>query len=273
MVKPFLKWVGGKTQLLPEIRKYIPEKYDYYIEPFVGGGSVFFDLLPQKAILNDINFQLIHAYNSVKNDCPTLIKKLKDYDSLHTKEFYYDERAKYKPDDAEVLTINDAVRFIYLNKTCFNGLFRVNKHGKFNTPMGNYKKPNICDAITLIEASVKLKNVTITNDNYKQSIKQANAGDLVYCDPPYYELNKTSNFNSYTPLKFDRNDQIELSKILVNAVKRGVKVIASNSNTAFTQSLYDNEHFDIITVEARRNVNSNATKRGKINELLLVSHN
>ncbi|HBB56970.1 TPA: modification methylase [Patescibacteria group bacterium] len=198
--KPFVKWVGGKRQLLAQFRLmnlYPPEKFDIkkgkYFEPFVGGGAVFFDLLPETAYLSDLNNELVITYNVIKNDVENLIKSLKKHKL--DKDYFL----KIRVQNPEKLSdLNTASRFIYLNRTCFNGMYRVNSRGGFNVPFGKYTNPLICDENNLRKASKALKNVEIKKQDYKEVLKKAKKGDFVYFDPPYYPVSKTASFTSYT---------------------------------------------------------------------------
>jgi len=273
--KPFVKWVGGKRQLLTQFRLmnlYPPEKFDpkngKYFEPFVGGGAVFFDLLPEKATLSDLNNELVITYNVIKNDVENLIVSLKKHKL--DKEYFLKVRAK----NPETLSdINIASRFIYLNRTCFNGMYRVNSKGGFNVPFGKYTNPLICDENNLRKASKALKNVEIKKQDYKEVLKKARKGDFVYFDPPYYPVSKTASFTSYTSESFLDKEQIELRDTFVELHKRGCFVMLSNSDTPFINKIYsDPKDLRITKVQAGRAINSNASKRGKITEVLITNY-
>ena len=272
--QPFVKWVGGKRGLLAQILPLFPKEFNNYLEPFVGGGAVFFELF-SKGILNDkkvylfdINSELINTYYIIKNSPEKLIEKLENFANEHTKEFYYQIREWDRKDNFNDLDpTTKAARFIYLNKTCFNGLYRVNKKGYFNTPMGSYKNPNICDSQTILANSFALKNAIIQNSSFENVIKFAKKGDLIYLDPPYYPLNKTSNFTSYSEFEFLENEQQKLFDIFYRLDKKGCKVVQSNSDTAFIKELYKN--YDIQIVNANRFINSKSNGRGKISEVVI----
>lgn len=274
--KPFVKWVGGKRQLLKQFRNlnlYPPHdfnpKKNTYFEPFVGGGAVFLDLLPQKAVLSDLNFELITTYKVVKNDVNKLIKLLKTY--KYDKDFFLKIRSKSTKD---LSAVQIAAKFIYLNRTCFNGLYRVNSKGEFNVPFGSYNNPLICDEDNLIKISKALKNVKIFNEDYKKVSEKAQKGDFIYFDPPYYPVNRTSNFTGYTAEGFFEKEQTELRDIFVKLHKRGCFVMLSNSDTSFINQLYsslDNK-IKIHKIEANRNINSKASGRGKIKEVLITNY-
>ncbi len=273
--KPFVKWVGGKRQLLQQFRQrklYPPEKFDplrnRYFEPFVGGGAVFFDLLPESAYLSDLNNELIITYNIIKNNAENLIVSLNKH--INSKEYFLTIRAQ---DPKSLSELDVASRFIYLNRTCFNGMYRVNKSGGFNVPFGKYKNPLICDKINLRKASKALKNVEIVNQDYKEVLKKAKKEDFIYFDPPYYPINKTSLFTSYTSQSFLEKEQIELKNTFIDLHKRGCYVMLSNSDTPFIKKLYsDLKGVNINEVFANRAINSDATKRGKITEVLITNY-
>lgn len=274
--KPFVKWVGGKRQLLKQFKElglYPPEDFDpinsTYHEPFVGGGAVFLDLLPKKAVLSDLNPELIATYKIIKTDVDALIKLLKTY--KYDKDFYTKIRSKNIKDLSD---LQIAARFIYLNRTCFNGLYRVNQKGEFNVPMGNYNNPLICDVDNLKKISKALKHVKIYNEDYKKVLQRAKKGDFIYFDPPYYPVNRTSNFTGYTAQGFFEKEQAELRDTFVELHKRGCFVMLSNSDTPFINDLYSNldKKIKVNKVMAGRNINSNATKRGKIKEVLVINY-
>jgi len=273
-IQPFIKWVGGKRGLLSQIVPLLPKEFNNYFEPFVGGGALFFELQKQgklngkKIYLSDINSELINAYQVVKTSPSKLIKKLQKFQKSHSKEFYYEVRGWDREDNfLEIDSITRATRFIYLNKTCFNGLYRVNKKNQNNVPMGSYKNPNICDIDTIYSASYALQNATIFNVSYKEILKYVNKGDLVYFDPPYYPLNPTSSFTSYSEFEFLDREQEELFEVFCKLDKKGAFVVHSNSNTKFINELYKEYHIEYI--QANRFINSKSSGRGKINEVLV----
>jgi DNA adenine methylase len=261
---PFVKWAGGKTQLLPELRKYVPEKFNTYIEPFAGGAALFFDLQPAKAILNDTNEELINAYRVIQNSVESLIKLLSSYS--YERDFFYSLRSI---DVNSLSSIEKAARFLYLNKSCFNGLYRVNKKGEFNVPFGRYMNPLICDAPKLRRASIALKNVILESEGYQKVLTTyARPGDLVYIDPPYAPVSKYSDFTRYTKESFKEKEQIELRDCLMNLKKNDVFVIASNSYSAFTLDLYAD--FDVKVVDARRTISKDAAGRKSLKEIIIL---
>lgn len=272
--QPFVKWVGGKRGLLSQIIPLIPKEFNNYFEPFVGGGALFFELyslglLKDKNVyLFDINAELINAYNVVKNTPSELIKNLREFKEKHSKEFYYDVRAWDRDESfSQRSEIERASRFIYLNKTCFNGLYRVNSKGYHNVPIGSYKNPNICDELVIYNASEALQKATILNASYKDVILHVKKNDFVYFDPPYYPLTPTSSFTSYSEFNFLDKEQIELFEVFKKLNKKDVFVVHSNSDTDFIKKLYG--EFHIEEIQANRFINSKSSGRGKIKEVLI----
>ena len=276
--QPFVKWVGGKRGLLSQIIPLLPEKFNNYFEPFVGGGALFFELYSKGLLKNkevflfDINSELINAYNVVKKYPTKLINELETLKQNHSKEFYYEIRAWDRENDfLQRSDIQRASRFIYLNKTCFNGLYRVNKNNQNNVPMGSYKNPNICDYEAILSASNALQNANILNVSYKEVLKYASKNDLVYFDPPYYPLTQTASFTSYSEFEFLEKEQIELYEVFKSLSQKGCKVVQSNSDSQFINDLYhEYKIYEIIL--ANRNINSKISQRGKIQELLIRSY-
>jgi DNA adenine methylase len=272
--KPFLKWVGGKRQLLDEIEKRLPASYSgRYFEPFLGGGAVFFHLMnsprraPQKAFLADTNERLIRAYAGVKNGVGDVLKMLKSYEKKNNQKFFYEMRAAdidASKDDAEV-----AAWLIYLNRTGYNGLYRVNSKNEFNVPFGRYAKPLIYDPDTLNRCSKALEFATIRNADFETATAVARKGDFVYFDPPYVPLSATSSFASYTKAGFGPDDQERLKDLALSLKKRGVHVLLSNSSTDHVWKLYGSKPFRIQEVQATRLVNSKASRRGAVTEVLI----
>ena len=292
--KPFIKWVGGKGQLLSEINKLYPvelgKNIKKYAEIFVGGGAVLFDILSKykldEVYISDKNLELINTYKSIRDNVDILIKSLKGMeeqyiplDNENRKDYYYKKREEYNSlkINSEVNNIEKAVLFIFLNKTCFNGLYRVNKKGEFNVPMGAYKKPKICDEENLKNVSLTLRNVKIVYADYRESEKFIDDKTFVYIDPPYRPLNITSSFTSYTENDFNDKEQIELAEYINVLNKKGAKIVISNSDPKnndiddnFFDKLYKN--YNINRVKATRMLNSNASLRGAINELLITNY-
>ena len=265
-VRPFLKWAGGKTKLIQQYNLYFPKAYKTYYEPFLGGGAVFFYLNPTNATLTDINAELVNAYRCVKDNVEELIKLLDVHQLKHSRDYYYDvRRFAYATD------IEKAARLIYLNKTCFNGLYRENSQGEFNVPIGKYKNPKICNPVLLRAVSVTLQTAQIEVRHFEDILNYArSSNDFVYFDPPYHPLSSTSNFTAYSRYLFSQNDQIRLKEVFTELAKRGVKVMLSNSDCEFIRELYS--EFNIYPILASRLINSKATKRGKIYEVLITSY-
>ena len=263
--RPFVKWAGGKGRLLNELTKRLPEFKNYY-EPFVGGGALFFRLRSmgkiKKAYLNDSNNELMNAYEVIKDDAEGLINELTSEKYQNKKEIYYQIRAE-EPEDR----VKRVARFIYLNKTAYNGLYRVNKQGKFNVPFGKYKNPLICDEKNLRLVSQTLQKTELFCKDFMIDIKHAQKDDLIYFDPPYLPLSKTSNFTSYTPKGFTTDDQDRLHKAYKQLDSKGCYVMLSNSYHPYTENLY--REFESEIVYAGRAISCKADGRGKIRELIV----
>ncbi len=279
LVQPVLKWAGGKRQLLLQMEKYFPDmnKITSYYEPFIGGGAVLFHLQPKKAVINDYNEDLINCYICIKSNLEDLIKKLKYYENKNDSNSYYDIRAidrteKYK----KWSSVEKAARLIYLNRTCYNGLFRMNSSGQFNSPFGFYKNPCICNE-PVLRALNKYFNdneIEFRTGDFYDACKDAPKGSFVYLDPPYDQYEEQVNFVGYTKNGFDRRDQARLKKMCDELIEKGCYIMVSNSKTPFIVELYSDTTkyitYDIKTVSARRNINSNAKKRGEVEEVLII---
>ena len=264
--RPFLKWAGGKSRLIQQYIPYFPKSYKNYYEPFLGGGAVFFYLQPSAAILTDINAELINTYCCVRDNVEELIYILKEHKIRHNKDYYYSVRNNSGGTDIE-----KAARIIYLNKTCFNGLYRVNSQGKFNVPLGRYENPNICSEDLLRAASEALSTSKIKQTDFADVLNYATSSDdFIYFDPPYYPVSETSYFTAYSSYRFAEDQQVKLKDVFEKLAGRGVKVMVSNSDCEFICNLYSS--FNIHTISANRAINSNAKKRGKITELLITSY-
>jgi len=273
-IKPYLKWAGGKRQLLLEIKKCLPEEignYTYY-EPFVGAGAVFFNLQPEKAVINDFNSQLILTYIAIKENVKELIKTLSEYKKNNSREFYY----KLRNTDKEPKTFNKlsdiekAARLIYLNKTCYNGLYRVNSKGFFNVPYGKHNNPSIFDENVLYQISEYLNSnkIKIINDDFESAVSTADKNSFIYFDPPYHSPEK-SNFTSYQANGFNDEEQKRLCDVIKKMTEKKVKCLLSNSNTDYIRKLYKDECFKIIPVQAKRTINSKSKDRGNVTEVLI----
>lgn len=266
--RPFLKWVGGKTQIVPKIEELLPRDIETYYEPFIGGGALFFNLANKRrftrAVLNDWNPELINVYRVVRDFVDELVEQLSLLEI--NKEFFLELR---KTDPNDLSPVRRAARTLYLNKTCFNGLYRLNKKGQFNSPWGKYKNPNIINEVVLRNCSEALNRFAILhNKDFSETVETAKFGDVVYFDPPYVPLNDTSNFLNYTSDGFTWDDQRRLAICFRKLVEKGVAVIASNSDTPQVHELY--EGFERHIIQARRSVNSKGSGRGPINEVLIV---
>ena len=252
---PIVKWVGGKRQLMFELLINMPNSYNRYFEPFIGGGALFFELQPQNGYISDMNEELINLYSTVKDNVYELIADLNKHEV--SKEYFLEIRNLDRTEKYSTLSnIEKASRFIYLNRTCFNGLYRVNSQGQFNVPFGNYKNPRIVDVDNLINCSKLLKNTEIKCADFSAILEKVQKGDFVYFDPPYVPLNETSSFTSYTKDGFDLDMQFKLKEVCDELDSRGVMFMLSNSDTKFVNELYAN--YEIKKVFASRAVNANA---------------
>lgn len=291
VVKPFLKWAGGKGQLLKEIEQYYPfakGRITKYAEPFVGGGAVLFDIISkydlEEIYISDINAELMNTYRIIRDDVDALIKMLYimqnefiPLDTENRREYYNEKRRLFndlKVNGNESINTLKAALMIFLNKTCFNGLFRVNKKGLFNVPMGAYKNPMICDEKNLRAVSKKLQKVTIVCGDYRESASFIDEDTFVYFDPPYRPITDTASFTAYTENLFNDEEQIELARFVEDMHKKGAKVVISNSdpkNSNAEDDFFDNVYsaYKIKRVEATRMINCNSEARGKIKELLI----
>ena len=270
-IPTFVKWAGGKKQLIAQFKPFFPEKIDRYFEAFVGGGAVAFHILknhkPREVYLSDINEELINCLNVIKQDVDGLSKELKKLRNSHSKEHYYNLRAK---DTKELSPLQRAARFIYLNKTCFNGLYRVNSKNQFNVPMGSYKNPSIFDQQELKEISELLQKANIEAKQFHEITNEVKKGDFVYLDPPYYPLKKGQSFTTYTKDNFLEKEQEHLARVFQELDKKGCKVMLSNSDSDFIKELY--KGYQINVVKASRMINCNGEGRGKINELVITNY-
>lgn len=274
-----MKWAGGKRQLLPQLEPLFPREFNNYHEPFLGGGAVAFHIIqnkkPKKIFLSDINEELINVYVSVKENPEELIELLKKYRAKHKKEgkkFYLKMRKLDREEDLELLSkVSRAARFIYLNRTCFNGLYRVNSSNQFNVPMGNYKNPDIVQEKNLKEISKLLQNAEIKVQSFEKILSKVKKNDFVYFDPPYYPLNKSS-FTTYTKDNFLEKEHKKLFELFVKLDEKGAKVMLSNSNAPFILELYKKYKKKMRHVDATRMINCNAEERGNVKEVVIMNY-
>ena len=272
--KPFVKWAGGKRQIIDKLKKYVPDEFDTYYEPFIGGGALLFELSPKKAVINDSNKELMNVYNVLCNEDKfnKMCRLLNNYEVNHSEEFFYQIRNKDRS-KASYNRLSDytrAARTIYLNKACFNGLYRVNSKNEFNVPFGKKTKVNTYDGGNLITVSnyLTMNDIKILCVDFEESVKDAKKGDFVYFDPPYDS--DTSTFNSYTEDGFGKEEQRRLARVFKELDARGVYVMLSNHNTTLVKELYDG--YNIYLIEAKRNINSNGNKRGKVEEVIITNY-
>lgn len=272
LVAPVVKWVGGKRQLLDEIIPLLPKRITTYCEPFLGGGAVLFSIQPSKAIVNDLNVDLITVYEVIRDDVEALIESLKKH--KNTSEYFYTIRDmdRDKASYQALSKIEKASRLIYLNKTCFNGLFRVNSSGEFNSPFGHYKNPNIVNEPILRAVSkyFNANNIVFYSEDFAETLSRVRTGGFVYLDPPYDPVSDTASFTGYNKGGFDRNEQIRLKHCCDELTRRGIKFLLSNSATEFIKELY--QEYDITIVKAKRAINADASKRGAIEEVLIRNY-
>ena len=275
MAKPFLKWAGGKTSLLPELLQAAPEQIETYYEPFVGGGALFFALQAEgrfkRAVLSDSNQELINAYTQVRDNVEGLIKALQVHQRKYRAaedraEYYYTIRGKRL-----TCSLGGAANLIFLNKTCYNGLYRVNSKGRFNVPHGRYANPTICDESNLRAVSEALQGVELRVGDFAEATRRAGEGDFVYFDPPYVPLSETAYFTSYTAKDFGMEEQARLAKAAKQLAIQGSQVALSNSGHPDVASMYSSEVFELDEVHARRAINSVAKGRGPVREYLIQS--
>ena len=272
LLSPILKWVGGKRQLLSEIIPLIDESCDNYVEPFIGGGAVLFRLQPKKAIINDYNTELINVYRTVRDDLDALVALLKEHEKYNSSDYYYEVRALDRTPDFDKMSNSEkAARIIYLTKTCYNGLYRVNSLGQFNSPYGKYKNPNIVNEVVLRAISKYLNGneISIRSGDYKDVLNNIEKNSFVYLDPPYMPISSSSSFTGYTEGGFGYDKQVELKEECDKLDSKGVHFLQSNSDCEEIRELY--KAYRIKVVKAKRAINSDAKKRGQINEVLIYN--
>jgi len=272
LVRPFLKWVGGKRQLMSDIKGVIPQQVSTYYEPFVGGGAVLFNLQHSQAVISDCNAELINVYRVIKNKPEELILDLAKH--KNTSDYFYEMRQKDREPEVYAIMsdVEKASRIIFLNKTCFNGLYRVNNSGEFNSPFGRYTNPKFEDKTTIRAVSKYLNqnDVLILNGDFQSAVTEAEKGDFVYFDPPYDPVSSSASFTGYAKGGFDRSEQERLKEVCDHLNSRGVKFLVSNSATKFIKELYSN--YPIGIVRAKRAINSNGSDRGEVAEVLIRNY-
>ena len=272
--KPFVKWAGGKRQIVDKLLMYAPDEFNTYYEPFVGGGALLFELSPKKAVINDSNKELINVYNVLRNEekFKKMCSILNTYEKNNSEEFYYELRNKDRNKSSfdRLSDYKRAGRTIYLNIACFNGLYRVNSKNEFNVPFGKKTKVNTYDIGNLITVSnyLTMNDIKILNVDFEDSVKDAQKGDFIYFDPPYDS--ETSIFNSYTEDGFGKEEQRRLAKVYKELSNKGCYVMLSNNNTTLIKELY--KDFNIHIIEAKRSINSNGEKRGKVEEVIITNY-
>ena len=272
--KPFVKWAGGKRQIMSEIKKYVPENYDTFYEPFVGGGAVFFELAPKKAVINDYNSELMNVFECIKDEdkFDKMCTELNHHEANHSEEYYYQVRnidrdvKKYN----KLADYKKAARTIYLNKACFNGLYRVNSKNEFNVPFGKKEKVNTYEGQNLgvVHCILNFNDIKLLSTDFEEAVKDAKKGDFVYLDPPYDS--DTSTFNDYTENGFNKDEQRRLALLFKELSDRGCYVMLSNHNTILVNELY--KDYNIHVIEAKRNINANGKKRGKVEEVIITNY-
>lgn len=274
-LKPFTKWVGGKRQILDVLKSNMPKEYGTYYEPMVGGGALFFSVAPKKAVINDLNNDLILSYKTIRDEVGSLIRILEEHSDNNSKEYYYDIRLSDRDGRYEKMTdVEKSARLLYMLRVNFNGMYRVNKNNQFNVPYGRYKNPNIVNESLLRSISKFLNEskITILNKSFEEVARKAKKGDFIYFDPPYVPLNQTSNFTSYTADGFGHDDQVLLRDTFKELDNRGCYVMLSNSNSPLVHELYAEYKDNILLVDAKRVINSDASKRGNVKEVIVKNY-
>lgn len=275
--KPFVKWAGGKRQIMNELLKYIPENYNTFYEPFVGGGALFFELFNsygKKAVINDYNKELMNVYRCLKDEIlfDKLFNELNHHMTNHSEDYYYEIRNidRNKKKFSKISDYKRAARTIYLNKACFNGLYRVNSNDEFNVPFGKKSRVNIYDGqnLGIVHCILNINEVEILSTDFEEAVATAKKGDFIYLDPPYDSDTKT--FNDYTENGFGKDEQIRLAELFKKLSKKGCYVMLSNHNTKLVKELY--KDFNIHVIKAKRNINANGKKRGKVEEVIVTNY-
>ncbi|WP_323367935.1 DNA adenine methylase [Leptothoe sp. PORK10 BA2] len=271
LVRPFLKWAGGKRQLLPELIRHMPDTYNKYYEPFIGGGALLFALQPKKAVISDSNQELISCYTVIRDSLDELVENLRHH--RNEEDYFYRIREWDRQDSFSTKTpVQKAARIIFLNKTCYNGLFRVNAQGQFNAPFGRYTNPNILDEAVLkaVSSYLNTAKVDLLNQDFAKTVAKARKNDFIYFDPPYDPVSDTASFTGYDINGFNKDEQKRLRDTFVKLSDKGCKVMLSNAYTNFIRDLY--QDYTCIRVKATRAINSKASRRGKIDEILVKNY-
>ncbi len=272
--KPFVKWAGGKRQIIDKLKEYVPEEFDTYYEPFVGGGALLFELSPKKAVINDSNKELMNVFECIKDEkkFESMCRELNLHEREHSEEYYYKIRNldRDKKKFSKLADYKRAARTIYLNKACFNGLYRVNSKNEFNVPFGKKTKVNTYEGqnLGIICGYLNYNDIKILSVDFEESVKDAKRDDFIYFDPPYDS--DTSTFNSYTEEGFNKNEQVRLARVFKELSDRGCYVMLSNHNTMLVNELYKDYHIHLI--EAKRSINSNGKKRGNVKEVIITNY-
>jgi DNA adenine methylase len=266
---PIVKWAGGKSKLLDQLLARRPVPFRRYYEPFLGGGAFFFRLAPRDAVISDCNEDLMNMYRCVAWQVDGIIRRLRTHRERHSEEYFYATRERWNERSGRQSDVDRAAMFIYLNKTCYNGLWRVNRSGRFNVPMGRYTDPSIFDPAQLRSAAHALQRAQLRKGDYREVVDDAAAGDFLYFDPPYQPVSATANFTSYTPDSFAEADQRVLADTVRTLVARGCSVMVSNSDTPLIRAIY--QGFDITQVSCSRAINSKASRRGAVNEVIITA--
>ena len=273
--KPFVKWAGGKRQIIDILKKYVPDEFNTYYEPFVGGGALLFELSPKKAVINDSNKELMNVYECIKDakKFELMCRELNHHETEHSEEYYYQirnldrDKKKYQ----KIIDYKRAARTIYLNKACFNGLYRVNSKNEFNVPYGKKQKVNTYEGqnLGIICGYLNYNDIKLLSVDFAEAVKEAKAGDFIYFDPPYDSENNDT-FNDYTEGGFGKDEQVRLSEVFKDLHNRGCYVMLSNHNTTLINELYGD--FNIHLIQAKRNINSKGNKRGKVEEVIITNY-
>jgi DNA adenine methylase len=273
LVRPFLKWAGGKGQILPQLKTHLPETFDTYFEPFIGAGALFLNLQHKKCMIGDTNEELLNCYQVIRDKVEELIQLLEIHKQKNTEEYFYQIRLMDRDNSFKLIPdVERAARIIFLNKTCFNGLFRVNAQGQFNVPYGRYTNPNISDTIVLraVGSYLKENEIQIVHGDFETTLSKAKKGDFIYFDPPYDPVSVTASFTGYDVNGFGKNEQLRLKQYFDELHRRGCKVMLSNAYTDFICNLY--QEYNQVAISANRAINSKADRRGAVDEVLVTNY-